>query len=117
MSDTTEIAPERLSTGHEVRESAKVEDLAQSMITNGWQGAPIVAWVDFGLAITGVHRLAAAIAAGLEVVPVMDIAELAAEHDVDLTDDDAPADLWAQAMWIAEQLPSEVTEALGLDLQ
>jgi ParB-like nuclease domain. len=74
------IDPEEIEPLHEVRIKALFDDLTASMKENRWQGRPLlvieresdyVAW-------TGSHRIAAAIEAGLSLVPcyVLDEREL-----------------------------------------
>ena len=64
---TRDLPPRSLRPPHPVQDCAKVELLAASMREHGWQSRPLLV-VDES-AITGTHRLAAAIAAGLETVP------------------------------------------------
>lgn len=77
--DVTGYAPR-----HEVTDPAKAEALAQDMKANGWRGAPLVVLREYGQALTGVHRLAAAEQAGLGMVPGIDAEELLAACGIDL---------------------------------
>lgn len=57
---------------HEVRDAAKLARLVESMDSAGWQGRPLLVVADGNgayVAMTGSHRHAAAVAAGLESVP------------------------------------------------
>ena len=76
----TSIDPEQIEPLHEVRNRAILDGLTADMKENGWRGRPLlvieresdyVAW-------TGSHRIAAAIEAGLALVPcyVVDEGEL-----------------------------------------
>ncbi len=48
-----------VSDGINMIDAQKVEDIKKSILTNGWQGAPILMHERLGLLITGSHRLAA----------------------------------------------------------
>lgn len=70
------IAPEEIIAPHEVRDSAKVAHISESMDTNGWTGRPLLV-LDNGngkYALTGTHRLAAAVLS-LYDVPVVYVDE------------------------------------------
>ncbi|MEM7048923.1 MAG: ParB N-terminal domain-containing protein [Acidobacteriota bacterium] len=60
------IDPQRLEALHEVHDECKVEALAESMRAEGWIGRSILV-LDETMALSGTHRLAAAIEAGIEV--------------------------------------------------
>jgi len=67
----TSIDPEEIEPLHEVRNEARFDDLTASMKENGWQSRPLLVIErksDY-LAWTVSHRLAAAIKAGLSLVP------------------------------------------------
>ena len=67
-----EISPKSIRPLHEVRDEAKFAALVDSMETSGWVGRPLLV-VDEGggdyVALTGSHRLSAALEAGLSEVP------------------------------------------------
>ena len=77
---------------HEVRDADKLESLTESMRSGGWIGRPLLVqdtgegWYQ---AWTGSHRIAAAIAAELDTVPCIVIADA----DLDCHGDDT--DRWA----------------------
>lgn len=78
---------------HEVQDEDKFSSIADSMRKNGWQGRPLLV-IEAGdgfKALTGSHRLAAAVEAELETVPVVmvDAEKFFAEYDLsDLWDDE-----------------------------
>ncbi len=107
---------------HEPNDADKLARITASMTTDGWTGAPLVAWDDYLL--TGAHRYAAAQLAGIEDrdIPVIDIRELAAEHghdfdaicvDEDCDGIDANA---ALVRVLARVLTPEQRDAYGIDL-
>lgn len=60
----------RIAPLHDVRDSAKLDELAASMRADGWVGRPVLAWGDPSAlvqAVTGSHRIAAAMLAEIEV--------------------------------------------------
>lgn len=64
---------------HEVHDDAKVDMLVGSILTNGWQGRPLLA-IEYGdglQALTGTHRLAALV----EIRRMRDRNELTDEQD------------------------------------
>ena len=58
-----------MTTIHEIRDNEKVNAIAESMEQGGWTGYPLLVIVrgDESLALTGVHRIAAAEKAGIEL--------------------------------------------------
>ena len=108
---------------HEVTDRGHVLELAGAMERDGWNGAPIVA--DYELrcagqdkAYTGVHRLAAWPEAGHDEVPcvwIEDIAE-AAGIDWPALMDEHDGDGYEAATDLCYQLPAEIREAYGLDV-
>lgn len=101
------VAVDTITPVHEVMDEAKLESLAASMAEDGWQGRPLLVVADgYGghYALTGSHRYAGAVEAGLEEVPCIVIPEGApifvnlrgevavrfegVVHGVRLTDDD-----------------------------
>lgn len=64
--------PRYIQPLHCVRDPEKLRSLVESMKVRGWAGRPILA-LDAGdspQALTGSHRIAAAVEAGLEEIPV-----------------------------------------------
>lgn len=109
----------RFEPPHEVRDEQKVADLVASLDTYGWDGPPLL--VEGECAVTGSHRIPAVDVltrggTSLEV-PVLDIAELAADYGIDwqLLRKQHPY-LEEAAQQLAELLPSEVVATLGMDL-
>ncbi|MER7126730.1 ParB/RepB/Spo0J family partition protein [Micrococcus luteus] len=111
LHDGTQYAPR-----HEVRDVGHMEQIAASMTTHGWQGAPIVADTATAQAITGSHRIAAARLAEVDV-PAVDVFDLAAACGIDLyglidtygtLEDALPA--------FCAETPTDVREAYGLDI-
>jgi len=75
---------------HEVRDEEKLNNLIQSMEETGWCGRPLVV-IDCGneyRALTGSHRIAAAIKAGLAEIPIACIEYGTMFEDYDMTSDD-----------------------------
>lgn len=68
---------------HEVRDADKLATLVAAMRRDGWQGRPLLAMPngDGVQLLTGSHRYAAAVAAGLETVPVVCIPDEALDVD------------------------------------
>ncbi len=99
---------------HAVADQAKVEGIAASLESNGWQGAPLV--VDGENLLTGVHRYAAA--QSLDWVdyeiPTIEISDIFAANGLD----------WAQMMeeengdleYVLRQLPQAVLDKYGIDI-
>lgn len=104
-------------TLHEVQDLQKVEELTESMVENGWQGAPLVVWGD-GL-ITGVHRYAAAQEAGIEV-PTVNLEDVFGEAGIDFEKawetEGQPTYGEYGMICLLELLPSEVRDAYGIDV-
>ena len=69
-----EVSPKSIRPLHEVRDEAKLLMLVEAMQAGGWTGRPLLV-VDEGggdyVALTGSHRLAAALESGLSEVPVV----------------------------------------------
>ncbi len=83
MSTTTTetMDPRNVRPAHEVRDADKLRALTAAMEADGWQGRAILAYRYTGrvCALTGSHRLAAAVAAGVEEIPVLVIEDEAVE--------------------------------------
>lgn len=125
--ETYRMNPDRIEPLHEVMDEDLAAQLAESMRTVGWQGAPIVVVDREGkdpLAVTGSHRIAAARDAGI-IAPAVYLDDVTAAHGIDLAaliaaspaydaDDDLAI---CQAAWSAARLlPAEVAGSYGLDL-
>ena len=69
------ISPKKIEPPHGVENQNKLDSLVKSMESEGWVGRPIL-YYDIGRgpeALTGSHRIAAAIKAGLEEVPAVKV--------------------------------------------
>lgn len=106
---------------HEVRDEAKVAELAASIGRDGWQGAPLVA--DGEQLLTGTHRYAACKLVGLadDEIPTIDVRDLFAGAGMDFDATWAEAEDiygdWMQAMVCAlETLPAATRDEYGIDL-
>ncbi|WP_215544872.1 hypothetical protein [Amycolatopsis sp. CA-230715] len=109
---------------HDVVDRGKLAALMRDMAERGWQGPPLL--VDGENAFTGSHRIGAV--SGLWntecieiVIPYVEAAELCAEFDVDwatLVEDNAAdfGDITDLSQRLAELLPAEVVDYLGMDL-
>ena len=73
-----DVDTERIAPLHEVRDGEKLARLVANMERIGWQGRPLLV-VDNGggdyVALTGSHRHAAALEAGLGMVPVVVVSQ------------------------------------------
>ncbi len=102
---------------HAVRSKAHVDALARKMRVRGWVGDPLLV-LDFGgqdyRALTGVHRLAAALKAGLDHVPVevVDVSEHTCDEEGNCIECDGPC--WVNLAYNAdhyEDIPEILKEA------
>ena len=86
--DTEMISPTLIQPPRDVAPSPKLGDLIESMVLNGWTGRPLL--LVNGEAWTGSHRIAAAVAAGLEAVPcfAVEVPTEVFEEFGPVTDDD-----------------------------
>lgn len=100
---------------HDVHDKAKVDRLYQSMIAEGWQGAPLVA--DCEQLITGVHRLAAWQRLDTyDDPPVIDIREIVPDYDTLVADYiDCGLDWYRALARIIDAMPQDISSAYGLD--
>ena len=104
---------------HEVRDAEKLAGLMDSMTASGWVGAPVV--VDGDWAITGAHRIAAAMRLWnherIDIpIPRVEISDLCAVYGLDWAAHVEDSGDWYEAIrTIAERLPAVVVEYLGLD--
>jgi hypothetical protein len=113
--DVTWQQPGDLSPSHGIDRPADRDSIAENMAVNGWQGAPLVVddrMTDGGYLITGNHRQAAAISAGIEV-PVVTLADLCEAVGVDLEAycDGSYDSEWEPAFWA---IPADVRDAYGI---
>lgn len=101
----------------EFYEQAHVNEIADSMRHNGWQGAPLVALPDYAVSYTGTHRLRAAQAAGLNEVPAVDLADLFTACGLDLNEicDEHDLGLLSDRAEIVDHLPEDVRVAYTLN--
>ncbi|MEU9761728.1 ParB/Srx family N-terminal domain-containing protein [Streptomyces sp. NPDC047987] len=65
-------------------DQAHIDEIADSMRRNGWQGAPLVVLPDYAVSYSGTHRLRAAEAAELDEVPAVTLHDLFEACDLDL---------------------------------
>jgi hypothetical protein len=102
---------------HEPENTEKINDIARSMMDNGWIGTPVVVWGE--QAYTGAHRIAAAEIAEVEV-PTICLTELFDEAGLDM--DEA---LWmyghptaddVQMAMVIGQLPANIIDKYGIDI-
>ena len=80
QSSLENVDPLDIEVLHAVNRQGFFNDLVASMVNEGWQGRPVLAIeADSGelVAWTGSHRIAAAIEAGLDVVPCLILPESA----------------------------------------
>lgn len=117
----TRIEPQHwIHPRHEVRDDDHLAILITSMRDYGWQGPPIVVYGD--VAFTGSHRLAAIAMLrdeGVDLeIPTVDITHICTVCDVDWEAHCAESGhhTYERDRSIAEKLPAEVVEYLGLDL-
>jgi ParB-like chromosome segregation protein Spo0J len=67
---TEMMDPRAIEPLHEIRDAATLAALTADMQAHGWMGRPLLVLRDgVDMALTGTHRLGAAIAAGLDAVP------------------------------------------------
>lgn len=101
---------------HDVTDPRKVADLAADMETRGWVGPPIVVLSEVQ-AITGSHRLRAAIDAGLDTIPQVTIEDLCTTFGIDWEAHRADRDDWyTAAAELRDLLPAEIVAYLGYDV-
>lgn len=116
--DVTWQQPGILVPRHGIDRPADRDAIAASMDEDGWQGAPLVVddrMLNGGYLITGNHRHDASIAAGLEAIPTVTLADLCEACGVDL---DAYCDGSYDSEWEAAffAIPAEDRAAYGIDL-
>lgn len=66
------IPTARIAPLHEVLDAGRVAELVASMTADGWTGRPLIVYSDDTMhyqALTGSHRWAAAVSAGLAEIP------------------------------------------------
>ncbi|MEU0236727.1 ParB N-terminal domain-containing protein [Nocardiopsis sp. NPDC006198] len=104
-------------TGQHDLDADHVNEIAASMETDGWQGAPLVVLGDYARAYTGTHRLAAAEQAGLDEVPAVELADLFQACNLDLWEicDGQGLSVLEDRPQIVELLPADVRSAYGLE--
>ncbi|RFU41307.1 hypothetical protein DZF91_12535 [Actinomadura logoneensis] len=100
---------------HPIHHIDRPDDLAAltaAMQAAGWDGPPVV--VHHGTGLTGVHRIHAARAAGVEV-PTVQAAALFAAAGVEFDGDADLYDLEPELAALYDRLPSAVRTTYGLD--
>lgn len=110
--ETSVEDPLDLLTLHEVNRPADLAALTDSMLVDGWHGAPLV--IHMGTALTGVHRIAAAINAGLTEIPTVEAADLFTAVDVAFDAETSAWDLAPELEALYDALPAEIRDAYGL---
>jgi ParB/Sulfiredoxin domain len=116
MAQTTLIHPADVTPWHDVEDADKVSRLSASMQKDGWTGAPVVV-IDGGQAVTGSHRIAAALKADIEI-PTVNIRDLFADAGLDYDDTVAVEydGYWYEVIVRADQfLPADLVDEYGLD--
>ena len=102
---------------HEPKDENKLNDLVNSMRENGWQGAPLVCWGE--QLYTGAHRSAAAEIAGIEY-PTINLQDIFTEAGMDFEEAhwlyDQPAADDAEMAMVIGQLPTEIKDKYGIDI-
>lgn len=100
-------------------EAVKVDRIAESLLRDGWVGAPIV--VHEGAMVTGSHRYEALRSAGLDYqfdVPTVELADVFAEVDLDLSDamtDEDSSEAWDSGfVFVLRALPVDTIEKYGI---
>jgi len=131
--------PNDLVTLHDVLRPDDLKKIVASMTDGGWKGAPLV--VHHSVALTGVHRITAAIQVGLSKVPTVQAAELFARAGIDFPKAEASTrdlgpeleelhtallglkpfarwawDLGPQLEALYHSLPEDIRDAYGLDV-
>lgn len=111
-----------MMTLHTVQDEAKVDQIANSLIRDGWVGAPLVAWDE--LLVTGVHRYAATQALDWSnyEIPMVELADLFAEQGLDLDalvaeiDADGTLQPYAILCELVRELPDATLAEYGIDI-
>jgi hypothetical protein len=103
--------PVHLIPIHDVDRPDDLAALTGAMQTSGWDGPPVV--VHSGTGLTGVHRIHAARAAGIQV-PTVQAAELFAAAGVGFDACIDVYDLEPALEALYDRLPAEVREVYGM---
>ncbi|MFI5987325.1 hypothetical protein ACIBEA_41450 [Streptomyces sp. NPDC051555] len=105
------------ATGQNYTDPDHVAALTASMAARGWQGPPLVVLPDYARSYSGTHRLAAAEAAELDMVPGVDLAALfeAVGLDLDEICEDEDLGLLSDRAAILDHLPADTRAAYGVD--
>ncbi|KOX10115.1 ParB N-terminal domain-containing protein [Nocardiopsis sp. NRRL B-16309] len=105
------------ATGQPDRDAGHVNEIAASMETHGWHGAPLVVLSDYARAYTGTHRLAAAEQADLDYVPAVELADIFEACDLDLLQicEDEDLSILEDRPEVLRHLPDDIRAAYGLD--
>lgn len=112
--ERTEVRQGGINPLHDPYDSAKLAALIEDMTENGWRGAPLV--VDGEQALTGSHRYWAALETWIDI-PRVDIEDVCDLFGVDWSGHcDEWEDTHDRYINIADKLPAEIVEYLGLDM-
>lgn len=105
------------TTGQYDLDTSHVNEIAASMETYGWHGAPLVVLSDYARACTGTHRLAAAEQADLDEVPAVELTDLFEACDLDLWEicETEGLSVLNDRPQVLEHLPTDIRAAYGLD--
>ena len=103
---------------HEPQDMNHVNELAESMVANGWQGSPLVCWGD--QLYTGAHRSKAAEIAGIDF-PTIDIEEIFEEAGIDFeevhTFNYEPTASDPSMSFVLGSLPEAIKDKYGIDIE
>ena len=106
---TSTTPPDNIRPAHEVRDHDKFNALVASMLADGWQGRPLLVVDEANegyQALTGSHRLAAALAAELDIVPIAIVEADDLWSDYDLSLSEALGQLESLRWWLEDYDPA-----------
>ncbi|MER6606003.1 ParB N-terminal domain-containing protein [Streptomyces sp. NPDC000927] len=111
------VQPSHYVTGQDYTDAERLAEIAESMRTHGWRGAPLVVLPDYAISYSGTHRLAAAQAVELEEIPTVRLHDLfeAVGLDLDVICDKWDLGLISDRVEILNHLPDDVRQAYTLD--
>lgn len=112
----TEVATSIPDPLHDAVDPAKRDTLTAAMEEHGWVGAPIVILSEVQ-ALTGSHRIAAAVKADVDV-PRVTVEDLCEAYDLDwgAVRDEHGDDWYTAATALRDLLPADVVDYLGYDV-
>lgn len=101
---------------HRPEDAVKLAALVSDMTQRGWMGAPVVVLGD--QALTGSHRIMAAIDADYVPIPRVQVDALCETYGIDWVElrDEHGDDWYAAAAALRDLLSQEVVEYLGYDV-